>query len=203
VREGHEGHDDRLREGPTDGRCETRGAALARVAAQQHLEQLGPQPLLLAGALRLLLGISLRAGRRDLVDVGEDRLTEREQDVRGHLREVDEPRDRPEGDAGAVAVGGEQRLEAPPRPHLAPPQALVDPLAVGRQRLEAGTGQVEEAVQGDRDPLSHALPEPALHGHRIDRHVSGYAIDDRLDDVADDGAQCCADFGRKIQPRWV
>ena len=162
-------------------------AAVARVAAQDHLEQLAAQPQLLAGALGLLLRVALRARRRQLVDVGEERLPEREQRVGRHLRHVDRARDGAEGDARAVAVGGEQRLEAPARAHLAATEALVDPLAVLGQRRQARARQVEEAVERDRDALAHPLPEAALHRHRIDGDVTGYALDDRLDDVPTTG----------------
>ena len=88
VRERHERDPDDLRQGPPDGRGEARHPAVARVAAQDHLEQLRPQPHLLTGPLGLLLRIALRARRGQLVDVGEERLAEREQRVGRHLRHV-------------------------------------------------------------------------------------------------------------------
>ena len=57
--------------------------------------------------------------------------------------------------------------------------------------------RVEEAVQRHRDPLPDPLAETPLHRHGVDRDVTGYALDDGLDDLADDRSQHCADFRRQ------
>ena len=124
--------------------------------------------LVLAGRGGLLLRVALGRLGGELVDVGEDRAAERVDRVglqaAGDAR-LDEP---PPGEAGADAVGGEQRVEAAARLELPAPE--LDVGAARARRVGVGRGeQVEEAVERDLDADPHGLPELALERPRVAR----------------------------------
>ena len=175
---------------PGDDRCGRRGLAPARriggvrkrIRAGGSLDQ---QPhdrlaaaLRLARGLRLLGRVPLGRDRRDLVDVGEDRLGERRQ-FRGrgplHLGRL---RDPPPRDPGADAIRGEQRLQRPPLAQLPAAEVEVD----GAPALGVGAGAldvVDETGERRAHARAHPAPEAALQRAR----VLGHGLADRGDDL--------------------
>ena len=162
--------------------------------------------LRLARGLRLLGRVPLGRDRRDLVDVGEDRLGQRGE-LRGRgARVAGRLGDPPPRHPGPDAVRGEQRLERAPLAQLAAPEVEVD----GAPALGIGAGAldvVDEPGERRADAGAHPAPEAALERSR----VLGHGLADRGDDLVaqrrQDVAQTCyqtaTDRRKRLQMRPI
>ena len=133
-RSGHERrHGPRQRPAGGRGRREHRLLVGRRVLREQPHEP-PPQPLALARGGRLLLRVALRRLGRELVDVGEDRLAERVDGLGLQAGVLARLHEAPPRQPRAEPVGGQQRVEAAPRAHLAAAEVHVGARGRGRRR---------------------------------------------------------------------
>ena len=135
------------------------GPGIRRRIADQHPHQSATPQVGLAGRGRLLERITLGRFGRQHVDVGEQRLGQQVQRVGLEARldaDLGEP---PPRDPSADAVGAEQRLEAPPRAHLAAAERRVD---VRARDVTADLDLGQEVTQRLLDALPDTVPERPL-----------------------------------------
>ena len=158
-RSGHErGHAARQRPDGGGRRGAHRLLGGGRVLGQQPHEA-PAAALRLAGDGGLLLRVAVRRLGGDLVDVGEDRLAEVVEHLRGEARLAAGLDEAPPREARADAVGGQQGVEAAPGVELAAPEVDVDrPRAAAAARLRV-LDQRQEALEGDLHAAPHGGPE--------------------------------------------
>ena len=187
-RRGHERRDGaRQRPAGRGGGGEHRLLVGGRVLREQPHEP-PPQPLALARGGRLLLRVALRRLGRELVDVGEDRLAERVDGVGLEPAVAARLHEPPPRQPRAEPVGGQQRVEAAPRAHLAAAEVHVGraPAAVVAGRV---LDQVDEAPERALDAEPHDAPELALHRPRVVGHLDGDRADHLVGQPGQDGTQ--------------
>ena len=181
------------------GGGELRGTR-GRLGDQQLEQATAPLPPL-AGALRGGLRVALGGGGRELVDVGEDRLREGDERgrwVAGALRGVGEP---PPRGLRPRPVGGEQRVERPPRAHLAAPERHVD-LARGQAGPGPGAHELDEPAERLLHPHPHGLAEAALERRRVGRHAGPHRLDHLVHEpLLEDGRQSVSELRLELLPR--
>ena len=194
----HDDGHDLLRDRPARSRGGRRERGSVRRPGEQQAEQLAAPAVALAGAARLLGRVALGAHRGQLVDVREDRLGERHQQV--GLDEGGERREAPERDARPDAVGREQRLEAAPLQQLAAAEGEVDAAVVRRQRGRVGAGQVQEALEGDLHAEADALAEAPLERPGVRRDLRRDAVEQLVDDLGEVRPDAAAEPGGKAGP---
>ena len=172
---------------PAGGRGGLTDQPGVRPPRQQQPRQLTTQAVTLAGARRLLGGVALGAGRRQLVHVDEDRLTEGQQLLGGHPRPPGQRGEVPVGHARADAVGGEQGGEGASLNQFPGAEADVDG-AVRAQGRGGGARQLEEAGQRHLHAEAQVLAEAALDRPGVTGHLGR------------DGAQNVVHHARQIRP---
>ena len=153
----------------------------------------------LARRRRLLARVAFGGLGREHVDVGEDRFGEQVQRLGlepGRAAERDEPAPR---HSGAGPVGAEQRVEAPPGAHLAPPERAVDVRPLDRA---AGLDLGEEVAQR----LLHSRADPgaelAFERSRV-RRDPAHRVDDLVGDVRERRPEDLDDPWRELVPRLI
>ena len=169
---------------------------------EHQLRKARTQPLALTGGGRLRLRVAVSRERRDLVDVGEDRLgeqSERAAVVAGLDREL---RDAAPGDAGAEAIGRQQRVERAAFALLARAQSAIDGVEVGAVELGIGD-EVGELRERDLDALANPGSETAAKR----AVVGGHALTNRLDHLVAElghvGAKERPELGGQLPPGLV
>jgi hypothetical protein len=159
-----------------------------RRVLREQADEAAAAALALARRGRLLLGVAVGRLRRDLVDVREDRLAERVQDLgrqapgRAGLHEP------PPRELGAHAVGGQQRVEAAAGMELPAPEVHVRVARPRRVRRRLGD-HVHEPVERDLHAHPHELAEGPLHRPRVVRDFRRDRGDHLVGEAGQRGAQ--------------
>ena len=156
------------------------GAAASQHRLGQPLEVALPHP----PGRGQLVGVAGSAGRRQLVDVGEDELGEARQRRRAQAGADPGPAEVAPRDARAHSVGAQQRLHGATAAGLAPAQGvrrLGHLVEGGRRALVAvARGEVEEPAERERDGVLDGAAHLAGEGVGIARHLGTDGVDDLL-----------------------
>jgi hypothetical protein len=123
-------------------------------------------------ALGLGLGVALDRVGGELVDVGEDRLSQQAERLGVEARLAPGRREPSPGGAGADPIGGLQRVERPPLAQLAAAELDVDVAAEAAARLRVAD-QGDELAQRLAYPPPHAPAEAPLQRPGVGRDVAG------------------------------
>ena len=127
-----------------------------------------------SGAFGLLAGEAFGGLGGELVDIGEDRLGQEHQRLRSQARLKAQRGQAAPGDAGAAAVGGEQRIERAAGADLAAPEVDGDGAAI------------DDSTASELDELGERALDAASHGSGAARERAGVLGDfggDRGDDL--------------------
>jgi hypothetical protein len=138
----------------------------------------------------------------ELVDVGEDRVGQRAEDVGRQLGAEAGVRQSPPRHPGPDPVRGLQRVQAASFAHLAAAQAAVDLPSLGA--AEVGVGhQIHELAQRFLHAQPDAAAEVALERPRVLRHLLGDPAEDRVEQRRHLGLDHQGDLGRQRAPGFV
>ena len=180
------------------GRRRAQVLLLGRRVAQQQRDEGAPPPAALALEPRARLGVALDRVRRELLDVGEDRLSEQTQHLRVDVRAAGGLGQPPPGHARTHPIGGLQGVERAALPQLAAPEPDVDLAA--RARARGASNQLEELAQRLGDPGAHPASERALERASVGRHLAGDRGQDLVGDRLELGLEQVGDLRRQGPP---
>ncbi len=169
---------ERAREAPVRlGSGRPQLGALGGTAEEQREHALAPS-VALAGGLLLGGGVSLDRGGGKLIDVGEDRVGQRAENLRGEAGGEAGAGHAAPGHPRADPIGGLERVEAAPGAHLAAAQRHVDGEVERPRILRRGDERGELAQR-----VVHAKPDGASELALERPRVDGYLLSDHREDL--------------------
>ncbi|MET0615482.1 MAG: hypothetical protein ABW142_08545 [Thermoleophilaceae bacterium] len=155
-----------------------------------------------AGGRRLLARVALDRVGGQLVDVGEDRFGQRVQGARRQPGPLACGREPPPGHPGSEPVGRQQRVQAPPRPHLAAAEVQVHLTVRVRIRLRIGH-EAGEARERLLDSGPERLSERPLERARVVGNPATQLGDDLVGERGQLGAEHIGHLRRQPGPRML